>query len=56
MLLDTTFKFARATARLFLRWSDWWGDVAESIHTGVPRSIIRNMREGRTDGDKTEGN
>lgn len=45
LLHDIAFKTAKWLAHTFLRWSDFWGDVAESLHTGEPFSEIRRRRE-----------
>lgn len=38
------FKAAKAAAQMFLRWSEYWADVAESINTGVAVPDIRGRR------------
>jgi hypothetical protein len=41
-------------AQLFLRWSDYWGDIAEAIHSGEAISEIKKRREGDNDGDHVQ--
>lgn len=43
-VLDLKFKAAKALAKLFLRWSEYWADVAESVHTGESIAAIRERR------------
>jgi hypothetical protein len=45
VLKEIAFNRAKALATMFLRWSDFWGDVAESIKDGVTIAEIRARRE-----------
>jgi hypothetical protein len=42
---DFAFKFSKRMARLFLRWSDYWGDIAEAIHSGEAVSEVKKRRK-----------
>lgn len=45
MFSDFAFSVSKRMAQLFLRWSEYWGDIAEAIHTGQTRAEIKKHRE-----------
>jgi hypothetical protein len=45
VLKDIAFQTAKRLARTFLRWSSYWADVAEWLHTGQSISDIRKERK-----------
>lgn len=46
---DLIAGFAKRQAKLWLNWSIWWSDFAESLETGDSISDIRNEREREHD-------
>jgi hypothetical protein len=42
---ELAYRASKWMAHLLLRWSDYWGDIAESMHSGEPISEIKKRRK-----------